>query len=113
MWLIKYIVFNRIVKQKQLMLRWRNSNLCPMIQERLELSKKAADKCLAVWNGDPNLSIFEVSRDEDEYVVKLDAGTCACRRWEQEEFLNNLSMSVIGKSNFISSVNVYLNLITL
>ena len=80
--LTKCTVLNRIVKQRQLMLRWHKSNLCPMIQQRLELSKKAADKCLAVWNGDPNLSIFEVSRDEDKYVVKLDEKTCACRRWE-------------------------------
>ena len=53
-----------------------------MIQQRLEFSKKAADKCRAVWNGDNNMSTFEVTREEDKWVVRLDQRTCACRRWE-------------------------------
>src|ERR1044072_3784526 len=78
---IKFYLTNRIVKQRSLMLRWTNG-LCPMVQEKLEQSKKYSDRWCANWIGDPPMNEFEVSKDGDKYEVHLGLGVCACRRWQ-------------------------------
>ncbi|XP_057457783.1 uncharacterized protein LOC130748575 [Lotus japonicus] len=78
---LKFYLNNRIVKQKQLMLRWRTA-LCPMIQQKLEDSKRNSDKWFANWMGDEYMSLFEVSRDNEKYSVNLESRSCACRRWD-------------------------------
>src|ERR1044072_217591 len=52
---LKYYLTTKIVKQKEQMLRYRGE-ICPMIQQRLEFSKKAADKWLPTWHGDKRMT---------------------------------------------------------
>ncbi|XP_057415441.1 uncharacterized protein LOC130710255 [Lotus japonicus] len=79
---IKFYLTNRIVKQKDLMLRWRNSQLCPMIQQKLNTVKDHSHSWRPNWNGDIGDGLFEVQRDNDKYAVNLVQRTCACRRWD-------------------------------
>lgn len=71
---------NRIVKQRDLMQRWRPRQLCHVIQQKLEVVKKHSDWWKVNWNGDDDYSLFEVSRDIDKYRVNLKERACACRR---------------------------------
>ncbi|XP_057423086.1 uncharacterized protein LOC130717015 [Lotus japonicus] len=79
---LKFYLTNRIVKQKQLMLRWRNNQICPLVQQKLESMKRQSDYWLATWCGDTGYNQFEVSRGSDKYTVDLQLRTCACRRWD-------------------------------
>jgi hypothetical protein len=79
---LKFYLNNRIVKQGELMLRWKRSSICPMIQQKLEEIKKESDKWSANWSGDDHYALFEVSKDTSKYVVNLTERTCACRRWD-------------------------------
>lgn len=78
---LKFYMNNRIVRQRDLMLRWK-TGLCPMIQQKLEDSKRYSDRWTAVWNGNGDVTVFEVVRENEKYSCNLDNMTCACRRWE-------------------------------
>lgn len=78
---LKFYLTNRIVKQKELMLRYKG-NLCPMIQQKLEKIKKDADSWSPVWSGDAAYALFEVSNNYDKYVVNLGDKSCSCRKWD-------------------------------
>ena len=78
---IKHYLTTRIVKHRGLMQRWRG-NLCPMIQQKLDLSKKYSDFWTPIWHGDYEMCKFEVTKDNDKYAVDLATSTCACRRWD-------------------------------
>ena len=77
---LKFYITNRIEKMKDLMSRWRTSSLCPMIQQKLEVVKKLSDYWTVNLSGDEAYSLFEVSRDNDKFVVNLVARECSCRR---------------------------------
>ncbi|XP_057426044.1 uncharacterized protein LOC130719432 [Lotus japonicus] len=78
---LKFNLNNRIVKQRDLMLRWRNG-ICPIMQQKLELSTKYSDKWCAIWCGNGHVTFFEACWDSDKYVVDLERRFCACRRWD-------------------------------
>ena len=78
---LKFYLNNRIVKQRDMMHKWR-TDICPLIQQKLERAKKESDKWLANWSGDADMNLFEVIRDNDKYTVNLGDRTCACRRWD-------------------------------
>ncbi|CAJ2671965.1 unnamed protein product [Trifolium pratense] len=78
---LKYYMTSRIVRLREYMLRYEGE-ICPMIQKRLENSKKDADNWIPMWSGDLNRSIFSVSNGMDQYVVNLKDKKCACRKWE-------------------------------
>ena len=63
------------------MLKW-NTDICPLIQQKLEIAKKASGKWFAKWSGDAEMNMFEVIRDNDNFFVNLEKKTCACRRWD-------------------------------
>lgn len=79
---LKYYITNRIVKQRELMLKYRGA-ICPMIQQKLEVNKQKADNWIPMWNGDGGYTLFEVSRSQtDKHAVNLARKTCSCRRWD-------------------------------
>ncbi|XP_057423638.1 uncharacterized protein LOC130717437 [Lotus japonicus] len=79
---LKYYITNRIVKQRELMLKYRGA-ICPMIQQKLEVNKQKADNWIPMWNGDGGYTLFEVSRSQtDKHSVNLATKTCSCRRWD-------------------------------
>ncbi|XP_057440815.1 uncharacterized protein LOC130732839 [Lotus japonicus] len=79
---LKFYLTNRIVKQNDLMLRWRNSQLCPVIQKKLDAIKDYSEGWRPNWNGDTVHGLFEVERDKDKYAVDVALRSCACRRWD-------------------------------
>lgn len=78
---LKHYISSRIVKQRDLMLRYKG-NICPMIQEKLEAHKLAAQNWAPHWNGDTLNSKFEVTDGTNKYRVELAKNHCACRRWD-------------------------------
>lgn len=78
---LKSYMTDKIVKQRDLMLRYRGE-ICPMIQQKLEVNKDYADRWHAQWHGDGSNSQFEVSNGHDKYIVDLKIKSCACRRWD-------------------------------
>ena len=79
---LKHYISSRIVKQRQLMMRYKG-NITPVIQQKLEEHKKAADNWSPHWCGDKELSTFEVSNGtSNKYAVELKDKHCACRRWD-------------------------------
>lgn len=78
---LKFYMTNRIVKQRDLMLRY-GGNICPMIQQNLEKSKKQADGWSPIWCGGIDYALFEVLNSRDKYVVDLKNKTYFCRRWD-------------------------------
>ncbi|XP_073223518.1 uncharacterized protein [Cicer arietinum] len=78
---LKHYITVRIVKQKELMLRYRG-NICPSIQQILEKAKRAAGCWFATWHGDDDFNLFSVTNGVDTYTVNLHTKTCACRKWD-------------------------------
>lgn len=78
---LKFYLSYRIVKQRDLMLRYRG-DICPMIQQKLELAKQEYDGWFPHWNGDTDYSLFEVSKGKNKYSVVLANNSCSCRRWD-------------------------------
>ena len=67
-----------------------------MIQQRLEFSKKAADKWLPTWHGDKRMALFEATNGIDKYVINLADKTCSCRRWDLSVSLAAMQLHVFG-----------------
>ena len=78
---LKFYLNNRIVRQRDMMGKWK-TDICPLIQQKLERAKKASDKWMANWSGDAGMNLFEVIRDNEKCVVDSGEKTCACRRWD-------------------------------
>lgn len=76
---LKLYITNRIVNQRDLMLRYKGS-ICPMIQQLLEKNKRDADGWSPNWAGDEGYSLFEVYIDK--YVVNIFERSYSCRKWE-------------------------------
>lgn len=78
---IKDYISSRIVKQRQLMNRYMG-DICPMIQQKLELNKEIAEGWSTKWMGDTENSTFQVTNGISQYGVELKDRHCACRRWD-------------------------------
>ncbi|XP_073227078.1 uncharacterized protein [Cicer arietinum] len=78
---LKHYITVRIVKQKELMLRYRG-NICPRIQQILEKAKRAVGGWFPTWHGDDDFNLFSVTNGVDTYTVNLHTKTCACRKWD-------------------------------
>jgi len=57
-------------------------SICPKVQQIIEKNKKACETWRAHWYGDVDLSLFEVSKGMEKFVVNLKQQTCSCRKWE-------------------------------
>ncbi|CAJ2628837.1 unnamed protein product [Trifolium pratense] len=78
---IKHYITKRIGTQKDLMQRYRG-NICPIIQEKLELTKRVADRWQPTWHHDDDFAIFGVTNGTETYIVNLIQKTCTCRKWD-------------------------------
>ncbi|XP_057432753.1 uncharacterized protein LOC130725552 [Lotus japonicus] len=79
---LKRYITSRIVKQRQLMMKYRG-NIAPMIQQKLEDNKREAESWHPKWNGDTEYSKFEVSSGPFlKYGVEIKDSHCACRKWD-------------------------------
>ena len=72
----KLMVKYQGIREKTESCRWE---ITPHYMEKLEESKKWAKYCEANMAG-PN--IWQVTSGENTYCVKLDEGSCSCRRWD-------------------------------
>ncbi|GAU50110.1 hypothetical protein TSUD_374590 [Trifolium subterraneum] len=77
---IKHYLTKRIGTKKDLMQTYRG-NICPIIQEKLEKTKRAADGWQPTWHHDDDFAIFGVTNGTETYIVNLKQKTCICRKW--------------------------------
>jgi len=54
----------------------------PKFNRSLKENKKACEAWHLHWSGDDDLSLFEVSKCIDKFLVSLKEHTCSCRKWE-------------------------------
>jgi len=78
---IRFYISSRIVKLRTTLKRYEGS-ICPKIQQIMEKNKKTCEPWRTHWCGDVDLSLFEVSKGMEKYVVNLKQQTCSCRKWE-------------------------------
>ncbi|XP_058780530.1 uncharacterized protein LOC131654122 [Vicia villosa] len=77
---IKHYITTRIVKQKNLITRFRG-NICPRVEQTIERLKREAGGWTPTWHGDDAFNIFSVTNGTDTYEVNLQLHHCACRKW--------------------------------
>ncbi|XP_058726237.1 uncharacterized protein LOC131597563 [Vicia villosa] len=77
---LKHYITVRIVKQKNLMSRFRNT-LCPRVEQIIERLKRSAGGWTPTWHGDDAFNLFSVTNGVDTYEVNLERFYCACRKW--------------------------------
>ncbi|XP_058775575.1 uncharacterized protein LOC131649839 [Vicia villosa] len=77
---LKHYIIVRIVKQKNLMSRFRNT-LCSRVEQIIERLKRAAGGWTPTWHGDDAFNLFIVTNGVDTYEVNLQRFYCACRKW--------------------------------
>ncbi|XP_058765308.1 uncharacterized protein LOC131638780 [Vicia villosa] len=77
---IKHYITTRIVKQKNLMSRFRGT-ICPKVEEIIEKLKRAAGGWTPTWHGDDSFNIFSVTNGIDTFELNLQRHHCACRKW--------------------------------
>ncbi|KAK2383489.1 hypothetical protein QL285_070935 [Trifolium repens] len=78
---IKHYLTKRIGAQKDLMQRYRG-NICPIIQQQLEKTKRVANGWSPTWHHDDDYAIFGVTNGTETYIVNLVQKTCTCRKWD-------------------------------
>ncbi|XP_045813103.1 uncharacterized protein LOC123907059 [Trifolium pratense] len=57
-------------------------DICPIIQEKLEQTKRVADRWQPTWHHDDDFAIFGVTNGTETYIVNLIQKTCTCRKWD-------------------------------
>ena len=67
---IRFYISSRIVKLRTILMRYEGS-ICPKVQQIIEKNKKACKAWRPHQCGDANLSLFEVSKDMEKFVVNL------------------------------------------
>ena len=77
---LKHYITTRIVKQKNLMSRFRGS-ICPKVEQTIERLKRESGGWAPTWHGDDALNIFSVSNGQDTFEVNLQKFHCACSKW--------------------------------
>ncbi|XP_058746340.1 uncharacterized protein LOC131619237 [Vicia villosa] len=67
---IKHYITTRIVKQKNLITRFRG-NICPRVEQTIERLKREAGGWTPTWHEDDAFNIFSVTNGTDTYEVNL------------------------------------------
>ena len=104
---IRFYISSKIVKLRTIMMRYQGT-ICPKIHQIIEENKKACEAWRPHWSGDVDMSLFEVSKGIEKFVVNLKEHTCSCRKWELPGILCTYSIACI----WINGVEPKLNVIS-
>lgn len=77
---MKHCITIMIVKQKNLMSRFRNA-ICLKIEQTIERLKRVVGGWTLTWHRDGEFNLFSVTNYMDTYKVNVQRNHCACHKW--------------------------------